>query len=81
MCFFELMHGANALLQMTTMGSHSVPRIAVILLAIVLYIIGITLNALAAQGTGELDELWNNLLKFQITARTIANDANDSFLL
>ncbi|KAI4888009.1 hypothetical protein NFI96_034683 [Prochilodus magdalenae] len=37
---------------MTTMGSHSVARIAVIVLAIVVYIITITFNALAAQGTG-----------------------------
>ncbi|XP_037389965.1 uncharacterized protein si:ch211-161h7.5 [Pygocentrus nattereri] len=37
---------------MTTMGAHSIARIAVIVLAIVVYITVITFNALAAQGTG-----------------------------
>ncbi|XP_072513724.1 uncharacterized protein [Salminus brasiliensis] len=37
---------------MTTMGAHSIARIMVIVLAIVVYIIAITFNALAAQGTG-----------------------------
>ncbi|KAL7840780.1 hypothetical protein AOLI_G00261030 [Acnodon oligacanthus] len=37
---------------MTMMGAHSIARIAVIVLAIVVYIIAISFNALAGQGTG-----------------------------